>query len=90
MFFTIPIAKYDVRVDDEKQIVIENAHDPIIDIKTFVYAKEQLALRSKSNYRGEKKYATDWGTLRKEGALVISALRQVQAVKTRPKAKYHL
>lgn len=50
----------DVRVDDEKQIVIENAHDPIIDTKTFAYAKEQLSLRSKSNYRGEKKYATDY------------------------------
>ena len=50
----------DMRVEDEKQIVIENAHDPIIDAKTFAYAKEQLALRSKSNYRGEKKYATDY------------------------------
>lgn len=50
----------DVRVEDEKQIVIENAHDPIIDTKTFAYAKEQLSLRSKSNYRGEKKYATDY------------------------------
>lgn len=50
----------DVRIDDENQIVIENAHDPIIDTKTFAYAKEQLKLRSKSNYRGEKKYATDY------------------------------
>lgn len=50
----------DVRIDDENQIVIENAHDPIIDTKTFAYAKEQLAHRSKNNYRGEKKYATDY------------------------------
>jgi stage V sporulation protein T len=50
----------DVRIDDDEQIVIENAHDPIIDMKTFAYAKEQLNLRSKSNYRGEKKYATDY------------------------------
>lgn len=50
----------DVRIDDKNQIVIENAHDPIIDTKTFAYAKEQLAHRSKNNYRGEKKYATDY------------------------------
>lgn len=50
----------DVRIDDDEQIVIENAHDPIIDIKTFAYAKEQLEHRSKNNYRGEKKYATDY------------------------------
>lgn len=50
----------DVRIDDKNQIVIENSHDPIIDTKTFAYAKEQLAHRSKNNYRGEKKYATDY------------------------------
>ena len=50
----------DVRVNDDEQIVIENAHDAIIDTKTFAYAQEQLKLRSKSNYRGEKKYATDY------------------------------
>lgn len=50
----------DVRVKDDEQIVIENAHDAIIDTKTFAYAQEQLKLRSKSNYRGEKKYATDY------------------------------
>ncbi len=50
----------DVRVDDENQIVIEHAHDPIIDIKTFAYAQEMLKKRSANNYRGEKKYATDY------------------------------
>ena len=50
----------DVRVNDDEQIIIENAHDAIIDTKTFAYAQEQLKLRSKSNYRGEKKYATDY------------------------------
>lgn len=50
----------DVRINDDEQIVIENAHDAIIDTKTFAYAQEQLKLRSKSNYRGEKKYATDY------------------------------
>ena len=50
----------DVRLGDEDNIVIENAHEPIVDGKTFVYTKEQLRLRSKGNYRGEKKYATDY------------------------------
>lgn len=50
----------DIRVNDDEQIVIENAHDAIIDTKTFAYAQEQLKLRSKNNYRGEKKYATDY------------------------------
>ena len=47
-------------VEDEEQIVIENAHPPIIDTKTFLYTQEQLKLRTKNNYRGEKKYATDY------------------------------
>jgi len=50
----------DGKVEDQEQIVLENAHDPIIDTKSFLYAQEQLRLRSKNNYRGEKKYATDY------------------------------
>lgn len=50
----------DIKLDESDNIVIENAHDPIVDVKTFAYAQEQLELRSKSNYRGEKKYATDY------------------------------
>lgn len=50
----------DVKLGDEENIVIENAHGPIVDSKTFAYTKEQLELRSKGNYRGEKKYATDY------------------------------
>ena len=50
----------DMRVDTEEQIVFENVHDPIVDTRTFLYAQEQLKQRSKSNYRGEKKYATDY------------------------------
>ena len=50
----------DVKLGDEDNIVIENAHEPIVDGKTFAYTTEQLRLRSKSNYRGEKKYATDY------------------------------
>ena len=50
----------DVKLGDEDNIVIENAHEPIVDGKTSAYTKEQLELRSKGNYRGEKKYATDY------------------------------
>ena len=50
----------DVKLGDEENIVIENAHEPIVDSKTFAYTKEKLELRSKGNYRGEKKYATDY------------------------------
>lgn len=50
----------DIKLDEGDNIVIENAHDPIVDIKTFAYAQEQLELRSKTHYRGEKKYATDY------------------------------
>lgn len=50
----------DMRVDTEEQLVFENVHDPIVDTRTFLYAQEQLKQRSKSNYRGEKKYATDY------------------------------
>lgn len=50
----------DIKLDEGDNIVIENAHDPIVDIKTFAYAQEKLELRSKTHYRGEKKYATDY------------------------------
>lgn len=50
----------DTRIDDDEHIVIENAHTPIIDPKTFWYTQEQLKQRSKTNYRGEKKYATNY------------------------------
>ena len=50
----------DKRLGEDEHIVIENAHTPIIDARTFAYTQEQLKLRSRSNYRGEKKYATDY------------------------------
>ena len=50
----------DERVEESDHITIENAHEPIIDAKTFAYAQEQLSQRTKSNYRGERKYNTDY------------------------------
>ncbi|MBQ3869779.1 MAG: recombinase family protein [Clostridia bacterium] len=50
----------DIKLDEGDNIVIENAHEPIVDIKTFEYAQKQLELRSATHYRGEKKYATDY------------------------------
>ncbi len=50
----------DERVDDPDQIVIENAHTPIIEASTFAYTQGLLKQRTRSHYRGEKKYATDY------------------------------
>ena len=50
----------DQRVSEKDHIVIENAHTPIVDAGTFQYAQEQLRLRSTNNYRGEKKYPTEY------------------------------
>ena len=50
----------DIKLDESDNIVIEQAHTPIIDAETFAYAQQQRKLRSKNNYRGEKKYATDY------------------------------
>ncbi len=50
----------DKPLDEEAQIVLENAHTPILDTPTFLYAQDQLRLRSRSNYRGVKKYPCDY------------------------------
>lgn len=45
----------DVPVHESQQIVFENHHMPIVDYRTFMIAKEQLARRKKDHYRGVKK-----------------------------------
>ena len=45
----------DVPVHESQQIVFENHHTPIVDYRTFMIAKEQLARRKKDHYRGVKK-----------------------------------
>ena len=45
----------DVPVHESQQIVFENHHTPIVDYRTFMIAKDQLARRSKNHYRGVKK-----------------------------------
>lgn len=50
----------DKLLDPEDNIVLENAHTPIVDTQTFLYAQEQLKLRSRNNYRGVKKYPCDY------------------------------
>lgn len=50
----------DEALSAQDHIVLENAHAPIVDTRSFAYAQEQRRLRSRSNYRGEKKYATDY------------------------------
>ena len=50
----------DRKVDEKEQYVHENAHEAIVDLKTFQFTQEELKRRSTSSYRGEKKYATDY------------------------------
>ena len=52
------------RVTDESdQIILENAHTPIIDAQSFFYAQEQLRQRSAAHYRGVRKYPCDYSGL---------------------------
>ncbi len=46
----------DVRRDTDEHIVIENHHQAIIDYRTFAITKALREKRSRSNYRGVKKY----------------------------------
>lgn len=46
----------DIKKDVEDHIVFENNHEPIIDYKTFAITSEQMKKRTKSNYRGIKKF----------------------------------
>ncbi|MBQ7121353.1 MAG: recombinase family protein [Clostridia bacterium] len=50
----------DKKLDADENIVFENNHEAIVDIRTFAKAQEQLKARSKSNYRGVKKYDTSY------------------------------
>ncbi|MEM1484891.1 stage V sporulation T C-terminal domain-containing protein [Oscillospiraceae bacterium PP1C4] len=46
----------DKKLDESEHIVFENHHEPIIDYRIFAKAQEQLKRRTKTNYRGVKKY----------------------------------
>lgn len=46
--------------EPDQQLVFENAHTPILDPGTFAYTQELLKQRSRSHYRGEKKYSTTY------------------------------
>ena len=38
----------DERIDESKQLVFENHHEPIIDYPTFAYVQEQMKKRTRS------------------------------------------
>ena len=44
----------DVKVDSDNHIVFEKHHESIIADSVFLYAQEQLKLRTTTNYRGVK------------------------------------
>ena len=46
----------DVKRDDGEHVVIENHHQPIIDYRTFAITKALREKRTRTNYRGVKKY----------------------------------
>ena len=50
----------DTKLDEAEHIVFEKHHEPIIDDRLFLYTQEQLKQRSTNNYRGIKKYSTDY------------------------------
>lgn len=50
----------DVKIDESDNLVFENHHTPIVDYKTFSLAQEMMKSRTRSNYRGIKKYNTDY------------------------------
>lgn len=50
----------DKKLDEEENIVFENHHPAIVEVKEFMKAQQQLKTRTKSNYRGVKKYDTTY------------------------------
>ena len=53
----------DMRRDEADQIVFPNNHEPIIDTQTFARTQELRSTRTRTNYRGERKYRTDYSGL---------------------------
>lgn len=50
----------DVKINDSDNLVFENNHTPIVDYKTFSLTQDMMKQRTRSNYRGIKKYNTDY------------------------------
>ena len=50
----------DKKLDAEENKVFEYHHPAIVDVKVFMKAQQQLKSRTKSNYRGVKKYDTTY------------------------------
>ena len=50
----------DHKLDEEQHRVFLDRHEAIIDAKTFAKVQEQMKKRTKSNYRGIKKYDTTY------------------------------
>lgn len=50
----------DKALSKDEHVVFEKFHEPVIDDRTFAYTQEQIKLRSKSNYKGIKKYDTPY------------------------------
>ena len=53
----------DVARDEADQVIFPHNHEPIIDALTFKRTQELRANRTRTNYRGERKYRTDYSGL---------------------------
>lgn len=53
----------DKKLAPEEHIVFENCHEPIIDYKTFALTQQLMKKRTRSNYRGIKKYDNNYSGL---------------------------
>ena len=53
----------DEKLAPEEHIVFENCHEPIIDYKTFALTQQLMKKRTRSNYRGIKKYDNNYSGL---------------------------
>lgn len=50
----------DIKKDETEHIVFENRHEPIVDYRAFIRTQEMLKVRTRTNYRGIKKYENNY------------------------------
>lgn len=50
----------DRKLEESEQLVFENKHEPIVSFQVFAEAHENMKKRTRSNYRGKKKYDNDY------------------------------
>lgn len=59
----IKINGSDQRTTEKEQLVFQSHHTPIIEEHTFTGVQEQMKMRTKTNYRGTRKYSSTYSGL---------------------------